>query len=148
MPLAVEINVALTKQNCKNIGSEKVKQAHTFEPNIHAYFHIKRPINVRSHQCRNVVNVDLVYKLRRVRGIESFFSSGTKICKHLRRRTYEPVRISRNVGLVFGPLTILIRSFLEHCILTYKGVGTTSEETKSIKYQKHSQLTCMLFCPT
>ena len=67
---------------------------------------------------------DLVYKLRRVRCEANFASSGSKIVKRLRRRKYDPLIIERTIGLVLGPSTALYRSFLEHCTLTYKAVGT------------------------
>ena len=67
---------------------------------------------------------DLVYKLRRVRCEANFISSGSKIVKRLRRRTYDPLIIERTIGLVLGPSTALYRSFLAHCTLTNKAVGT------------------------
>ena len=57
---------------------------------------------------------DFVYKLRRV----------SKIFKRLRRRKYDPLIIERTIGLVLGPSTALYRSFLAHCTLTYKAMGT------------------------
>ena len=51
-------------------------------------------------------------------------SSGSKIVKHLRRRKYDPLIIERTIGLVLGLSTALYRSFLEHCTLTNKAVGT------------------------
>ena len=42
----------------------------------------------------------------------------------LRRRTYDPVIIKRTIGIVLGPFTALYRSFLMHCTLTNKTVGT------------------------
>ena len=67
---------------------------------------------------------DLVYKLRRVRCEENFVSSGSKIVKRLRRRKYDPLIIERNIGLVLYPSTALYGSFLAHCTLTNKAVGT------------------------
>ena len=56
---------------------------------------------------------DLVYKLRRVRCEANFVSSGSKIVKRLRRRTYDPLIIDRTIGLVLGPSTALYRYFLK-----------------------------------
>ena len=67
---------------------------------------------------------DLVYKLWRVKGEANFISSGSKIVKRLRRRQYDPAIIERTIGLVLGPFTALYRSFLKHCTLTNKAVGT------------------------
>ena len=67
---------------------------------------------------------DLVYKLRRVRCEANFVSSGSKIVKRLRRRKYYPLIIERTIGLVLGPSTALFRSFITHCTLTNKAVGT------------------------
>ena len=67
---------------------------------------------------------DLVYKLRRVKSESNFISSGSKIVKRLRRRQYDPEIIERTIGLVLGPFTALYRSFLKHCTLTNKAVGT------------------------
>ena len=67
---------------------------------------------------------DLVYKLRRVRCEANFVWSGSKIVKRLRRRKYDPLIIENTIGLVLGPSTALYRSFLEHCTLTNKAVGT------------------------
>ena len=67
---------------------------------------------------------DLVYKLRRVKGETNFISSGSKIVKRLRRRWYDPAIIEKTLGLVLGPFTALCRSFLKHCTLTNKAVGT------------------------
>ena len=66
---------------------------------------------------------DLVYK-RGVKYEANFVSSGSKIVKRLRRRKYDTEIIERTIGLVFGPSTALFRSFLKHCTLTYKAVGT------------------------
>ena len=69
---------------------------------------------------------DLVYKLRRVKSEKNFISSGSKIVKRLRRRQYmyDPEIIERTRCLVLGPFTALYRSFLKHCALTNKAVGT------------------------
>ena len=67
---------------------------------------------------------DLVYKLRRVRCEANFVNSGSKIVKHIRRQKYGPLIIERTLGLVLGASTTLYRSFLEHCTLTNKAVGT------------------------
>ena len=71
---------------------------------------------------------DLVDKLRRVRCEANFVSSGSKIVKRLRRRKYDPSIIERTIGLVIGPSTALYRSFLGHCTLTNKVVGTIWRE--------------------
>ena len=44
--------------------------------------------------------------------------------RRLRRRKYDPLIIENTIGLVLGPSTALYRSFLEHCTLTNKAVGT------------------------
>ena len=67
---------------------------------------------------------DLVYKLRRVRCEADFCSPGSKIVKRLQRRNYDPLIIERPMGLVLGPSTALYRSFLGHCTLTNKAMGT------------------------
>ena len=67
---------------------------------------------------------DLVYKLRRVKCEANFVSLGSKIVKRLRRRKYNPLIIERTICLVLGPSTALYRSFLKHCTLTNKAVGT------------------------
>ena len=67
---------------------------------------------------------DLVYKLRSVRCEANSVSSGSEIVKRLRRRKYDPVIIERTICRVLGPSTALYRSFLKHCILTNKAVGT------------------------
>ena len=67
---------------------------------------------------------DPVHKLRTVKFEENFVSSGSKIVKSLRRRKYDPVIIERMIGLVLGPSTALNRSFLKHCTLINKAVGT------------------------
>ena len=51
-------------------------------------------------------------------------SSGSKIVKRLRCRKYDPVIIERTIGFVLGPSTALNRSFLKHCTLTNKAMGT------------------------
>ena len=61
---------------------------------------------------------DLVYKLRKVKDLPNFISSGSKIVKRLRRRQYDPVIIERTIGLVLGPSTALYEPFLKHCTLT------------------------------
>ena len=73
---------------------------------------------------RPVFYGDLVYKLRRVKCEANFVSSGSKIVKCLQRRKYDPEIIERTIGLVLGPSTALYRSFLKHCTLTNKAVGT------------------------
>ena len=75
---------------------------------------------VNSHP---VVYGDLVYKLRRVKGLENFVSSGSKIVKRLRRRKYDQVIIEMTIDFVLGPCTILCRSLLKHCSLTNEAVG-------------------------
>ena len=67
---------------------------------------------------------DLVYKLKRVRCEANFVSSGSKIVKRHRRRKYDPLIIERTIGIVLCHSTALYRSFLEHCTLTNKAVGT------------------------
>ena len=67
---------------------------------------------------------DLVYKLRRVKSESNFISSGSKIVKRIRRRQYDPEIIERTIGFVLGPFTALYRSFLKHCTLSNKAVGT------------------------
>ena len=67
---------------------------------------------------------DLVYKIRRVKCEANFVSSGWKIVKRLQRRKYDPVVIEKTIGLVLSPSTALYISFLKHCTLTNKGVGT------------------------
>ena len=71
-----------------------------------------------------VFYVDLVYKLRRVKGETNFISSGSKIVKRLRRCQQDPVVIERTIALVFGPFTTLYRSFRKHCTLTNKAILT------------------------
>ena len=66
---------------------------------------------------------NLVYKLRRVK-CEANFVSGSKIVKRFRRRKYDPVIIERTICLLPGPSTALYLSFLKHCTLTNKAVGT------------------------
>ena len=67
---------------------------------------------------------DLVYKLKRVRCEVNVVSSGSKIVKRLRRRTYDPVITKKTIGLVLGPSTSLYRSFLKHCTPTKNAVGS------------------------
>ena len=67
---------------------------------------------------------DLVNKLRRVRCEANFVSAGSKIVKCVRRGKYDPLIIERTIGLVLGPSTALCRSFLAHCTLTNKAMGT------------------------
>ena len=67
--------------------------------------------------------LELVYKLRRVKGEANFISSGSKIVKRLRRRQYDPAIIERTIGLVLGPFTALYRSFLKRCTLTTRRLG-------------------------
>ena len=80
---------------------------------------------------------DLVYKQRRVKCETNFVSSGSKIVKRIRRRKYDPLFIKMTIGLVMGPSIALYRSFLEHCTLTDKAMGTlwrdvqTSSEWRS-----------------
>ena len=47
-----------------------------------------------------------------------------KIVKRLRHRKYDSLIIVRTICLVIGPFTALYRSFLKHCTLTNKAVGT------------------------
>ena len=54
----------------------------------------------------------------------NFVSSGSKIVKCLRCQKYDAVVIERTIGLELGPSTALNRSFLKHCTLTNKAVGT------------------------
>ena len=56
--------------------------------------------------------------------MQNFVSSGSIKVKRLRRRKYDSVIIERTVGLVLGPSTALNRSFLKHCTLTNKAVGS------------------------
>ena len=67
---------------------------------------------------------DPVYKLRRVKDISNFISSGSKIVKRLRRRQYDPLISERTIGLLLGPSTSLYIPFLKHFTLTYKAVWT------------------------
>ena len=67
---------------------------------------------------------DLFYKLRRVKCKANFVSSGSKMVKQLQRRKYDPVIIERTIGLVLGPSTALYRSFLKHCTLNNRAIGT------------------------
>ena len=59
-----------------------------------------------------------------VRCEANFVSSGFKIVKLLRRRKFDPWIIERIIGLMLGPSTALYRSFIKHCTLTNKAVGT------------------------
>ena len=77
---------------------------------------------------------DIVYKLRRVKDTANFVSSGSKIVERLWRRKYNPVIIGRTKGLVLGPSTALYWSFLKHCTLTNKAMGTIWRE-----FSKHPQ---------
>ena len=61
---------------------------------------------------------DLVFKLRRVKGVANFISLGSKIVKRLRRCQFCPAIIERTIGFVLGPFTALYRSFLKRCTLT------------------------------
>ena len=45
-------------------------------------------------------NGDLVYKLRRVRGLTKFIASGTNIVKRLRRQQYDSGIIEKTIGLM------------------------------------------------
>ena len=67
---------------------------------------------------------DLVYKLGRVKCEANFVSSGSHIVKSVRSPKYDPLTIERTIGIVLGPSTVLYISFLEHCTLTNKAVGT------------------------
>ena len=66
----------------------------------------------------------LGYQLRRVKCEAHFVSSGSKIVIRLKRRKYDPVVIERAIGRLLGPYTVLCRSFLRHCTLTNKALGT------------------------
>ena len=66
----------------------------------------------------------LVYKLRRVKSEANLISLGSKIVKRLQRRQYDPAIINMTIGLVLGPFTALLRSFLKHCTLTINPVVT------------------------
>ena len=76
---------------------------------------------------------DLVYKLRRVKCEANFVLSGSKIAKSLRRRKYDPMIIKRTIDRVLGPSTALYRSFLKHCTLTNKTVGTIWREISKLQ---------------
>ena len=67
---------------------------------------------------------DLVYKLRRVKCQANFVLLGSKIGKRLRSQEYDLVIIKRTIDRVLCPSTALYRSFLKHCTLTNKAVGT------------------------
>ena len=58
----------------------------------------------------------------RVKVEANFISSGSKTVKCLRCRQYDPAIIERTIGLVLGPFTALLRSFLKRCTLTNKGL--------------------------
>ena len=49
-----------------------------------------------------------------------FVLSGSKIVKRFRRRKYNPLIIEKTICLVLGPSTVLYRSILKRCNLTYK----------------------------
>ena len=91
-------------------------------PCLYSTFHLEYPL-VLSRFCPLDLYGDLV-KLSRIKGTANFVSSGSKIVKRFWRRQYGPVTIERTIGLVLGPFTALYRSFLEHCTLTNKVVGT------------------------
>ena len=57
-----------------------------------------------------------------------FVSSGSKIVKRLRRRKYDPVIIERTIDLELDPSTALYKSFLKHCTLINKAIGTISRD--------------------
>ena len=67
---------------------------------------------------------DIVYKLRRFKCETNFVAPGSKTVKRLRRRKCDPEIIERTIGRALGPSTALYRSFLKHCTLTNKAVGT------------------------
>ena len=96
-----------TPNFCRNLVIFRSKNMHVFKGISHPVFY-----------------GDLVYKLRRVKDIPTFISSGSKIVKSFRRRQYDPLIIERTIGLVLGPCTALYRPFLKHCTLTNKAVGT------------------------
>ena len=64
---------------------------------------------------------DLVYKVKRVKGIVNYISSSSKMVKRLRRRQYDPLIIEMTLVLVLGPHTYI--PFLKHCTLTNNAVG-------------------------
>ena len=66
----------------------------------------------------------LVYKLGRVKCEANVVSAGFKIVKLHQHRKYDPVIIERTIGILLGPSTALYRSFLNHCTLTNKVMGT------------------------
>ena len=72
----------------------------------------------------------LNYKLRRVKGSDSFFSSGTKIAKRIWRRQNDP-----KIILCLVPLQPFKEPFLEHCTLTNNRWGT-SWQVLSQPYRK------------
>ena len=60
---------------------------------------------------------------RRVRCEANIVSSGSKIVKRFDVES-DPFIMERTICLVIGPSTALYRSFLKHCTLTNKAVGT------------------------
>ena len=64
---------------------------------------------------------DLVYKLRRVKGVANFIYLVSKIVNPLRRHQYDPPMIERTRGIVLGPFTALYK-FLKRCTLTNNAV--------------------------
>ena len=74
--------------------------------------------------CTNCHSIIHSYTLTSVNDTPNFISSGWKIVKRFRRRRYDPVIIERTIGLVLGSSTALYESFLKHCTLTNKAVGT------------------------
>ena len=83
---------------------------------------------------------NLVYNLRRVKGAANFVSSGSKIVKRLWRRKYDPAIIERNIGHVLGPSTASYRSFLKHCTLTKRAVGTIWRELSKLHQRRQVPL--------
>ena len=69
---------------------------------------------------------DLVDKLRRVKCEANFVSASSKIVNRLWRWKHDqdPVIIYRTMCLLLGPFTALYNSFLKHCTLTNKAMGT------------------------
>ena len=66
----------------------------------------------------------LVRFARCCNSVSDFVFSGSKIVKRLWRWKYDALIIERTIFLVFGPSKALYRSFLKHCTLTNKAVGT------------------------
>ena len=66
----------------------------------------------------------LVYKLSTIRCEANFVSSGSKIVLPLPRQTHDQVIIERTISIVLCPSTAMYGSFLKHCTLTNKVVGT------------------------